>query len=1135
MPSPRHVFLVLYAASGAAALVYEITWTRLLTLQMGQTVAAVSTVLAAFMSGLAAGSWIGGRFDRWSAGAPNGAGASRLQAYATLEILVALFGLALPAILAACVPVLAWAYDDALAPARFGFVRALLCTALLGVPAAAMGATFPIAAAWFAADGGTARYGNGNTAGTNVAAVGALYAANSAGAAIGALAAGFWLLAALGLRGTTYVGAALNLAAAAGALALARSKDRQRVVSAGDAVPAPSPRAARAAPEKSKRLRNTETVSHQTAAASVSSKRISSRLFDMLRVVPSVVEGRQTQNERRVEWPPAVVACAAAAISGLVALVYEVAWTRLLALVLGPTTYAFTIVVASFIVGIAIGSAGGARLVRRGFQPALWLGATLVVTAVAASASGWFAASRLPLIVASQVADPDVAFHTVIARQACGIAILLLPMTCALGAVFPLALATASAGQGTIGRDTARVYASNTFGAIVGSLAGGFVLLPRLGLDNTFRLAALIGLVAAMGVWTVALGQQRRARGRVAMMVTALVLATASVVLLPLWDLQLLASGAYKYAPYAEMADLVTELRTWRQLYYRDGAAATVTVRELAGMRSLVIDGKVDASNMGDMLTQRLLGLLPVLLHRDPQDICVIGLGSGVTVGSALARGTVRHADVVEISPEVVKASAFFERENRRALGESGVRLIVGDGRSHLLLTRRRYDVIVSEPSNPWMAGIAALFTQEFFAAARARLKPDGLVCQWAHTYDMSQADLQSIVRTFASVFPQATMWLVGENDLLLIGTNGAAIESNLAGLETRWREGTTASLLDDVSIAGRAAPFALLSLLAGGPADLMRYGSDAVIQRDDRMALEFSAPRAMYGRPTTDNAAIIRQLTEPGAGLPAARAAFAQATDVSWMVAGAMQLKADAYGPAYEHFKRAVRLNPRSAEALNGLTDAAVGSHRQDEAREWLESLARQEPDNALIRVELSRLLAAGGNMEPAAAAAIDAMRLAPNDPLAGEQLASVYADAGDVDHLTPLAEALLARFPSRDKPRYYRANALLLKGRAVEAVDQLRVLVARNPGDVRAQSLLGVACATSGRRDCALAAFAAALAANPRDTATYINLGVFQLQSADPAPAAESFGVALALDRLSAPARQGLAEARAALGAKP
>src|SRR5262249_28769973 len=163
-------------------------------------------------------------------------------------------------------------------------------------------------------------------------------------------------------------------------------------------------------------------------------------------------------------------------------------------------------------------------------------------------------------------------------------------------------------------------------------------------------------------------------------------------------------------------------------------------------------------------------GLLPVLLHPDARDVCIIGLGSGVTVDSALATGTVRHADVVEISPEVVEASAYFEKENGGALRSPVVRLIVGDGRSHLRLTTRRYDVIISEPSNPWMAGVAALFTREFFEAARLRLEPGGLMCQWAHTYDMSAGDLRSIVRTFHAVFPVATVWLAGGGDLLLIG-----------------------------------------------------------------------------------------------------------------------------------------------------------------------------------------------------------------------------------------------------------------------------------------------------------------------------------------------------------------------------
>jgi tetratricopeptide (TPR) repeat protein len=274
--------------------------------------------------------------------------------------------------------------------------------------------------------------------------------------------------------------------------------------------------------------------------------------------------------------------------------------------------------------------------------------------------------------------------------------------------------------------------------------------------------------------------------------------------------------------------------------------------------------------------------------------------------------------------------------------------------------------------------------------------------------------------------------------------------------------------------------------------------------------------------------------LAAPGAAIRAARKAFAQATDESWAVAGAMELKADNDEVAYDRFRRAVLLNASNADALSGLTDAATSAHRLDEERGWLQELAAADPQNAPIRVELSRLLALTGNMEAAAAAASEAVRAAPHDPRPGEQLASIYADAGEGDRLLSLGDALITRFPSRQKPRYYRANALLLKGRHAEAAGELRQLVGRNPHDVRAQSLLGVACATGGFRDCALAAFAAALVADPRDTATYVNLGVFHLQSGDSRSAASSFAIALTLDRSSAPAAQGLAEARAALGAR-
>jgi spermidine synthase len=1021
------------------------------------------------MGGLALGAWLAGYVSTGS-----------LRAYAALELLVAATALLLPLALNGATPALAWAYADGAAPARFAIVRVIISLALLGVPAAAMGATFPIAAGWLAShDKGRASFSG----------AGSLYAWNTAGAALGALSAGFWLIPTLGLRGTTWVGVGLNVAAAAGALWLATQAKTAEPAEIAEKSPLKKP------------------------------KNKSQRAPRALRFTAA---------------PAPILACAAAAMSGFAALIYEVAWTRLLALVIGPTTYAFATMAAAFITGLAIGSAVGARIARRVSRPAVWLAAMLVVSSVAASGSAWYAAARLPLRVAAEVADPAAAFGPVVAAQAALVGLLLLPMTLALGATFPLALAAAGPGV-SAGREAARVYASNTCGAIAGSLVAGFALIPLLGLQSTFQWTSIAGaaagatcLAAALRNTTGPLQEATNTRKQVLVPLVVAVAAVAAVVSLPPWDPQLLSSGAYKYAPYIGAGDLDVGLRAGTLEFYKEGAAATVSVRRLAGVRALSIDGKVDASNGGDMLTQRLLGLLPVALHGRAREICVIGLGSGVTLGSALAPGDVRHADVVEISPEVVDASHLFDRENGSVLAHPAVRLIVGDGRSHLLLTPRKYDVIISEPSNPWMAGVATLFTREFFEAARARLAPDGLLCQWAHTYDISQEDLQSIVRTFASVFPQGTMWLVGEADLLLIGGPGD-VRSRLAGLPSRLRNPLTAAMLATVNVRAADAPFDLLSLYKGGPDELNRYGGNAVVQTDDRTRLEYSAPRGIYGKTGGNNAGAIQNL---GGDRPqAVRDVLDAATDASWASRGAMQLKAEAFELAYQSFRTAVTLNSRNTEALAGLVAAAASARKQPETLEWLKTIASREPSNAPIRIELAHLHAAGGDGNAAIEAASAAMRLAPEDPRAAEELASIFADAEDADRLEPLAAALAARFPDRPDPRYYQATVLFLRGRAEEAIAAIRGVADRHPDHARAQNLLGAACATLGRRECAQSAFEASLRADPKDPSTYINLGVFHLQAANPQEAARYFTEALSLDRQSEAARSGLAQARSAL----
>ncbi|HUE89825.1 MAG TPA: fused MFS/spermidine synthase [Vicinamibacterales bacterium] len=1094
----RSVFVLVFAASGAAALIYEVTWTRLLTLQLGHGIAAASTVLAAFMGGLAVGSAAGGRWGTRMDGV------TALRVYAGLELTIAALALILPFELAALEPLLATAYADGAGGAAFGVLRLLTSLVLLSVPAAAMGATFPIAARWFV-----------HSAGVAARQAGSLYAANTIGAAFGALTAGFVLLPFLGLLGATWVAVGLNAAAAAGAFLIAR-----RVASGpgGEARPAVF------------------------------------RPVDELEVVPSKVEGRRAQgraghgrggseaspagreaprrarrgarspstvrNARVAVAPQIVFASAALGISGFASLSLQVVWTRLLALILGPTTYAFSIIVSVFIAGLAVGAAIASRLAPRVRQPLVALSVCLGLSVGLGAASASLIDRGL-LSIADVVAQPDVTFRDVLTRQALLAFALLAPMTIAFGAAFPFAVSAATRRDETISADLGLIYAVNTAGAIAGALLAGFALIPALGLHGTLRVVTVIGaagaLVVLVGGRTT--GQARLAAGALSVAVLGL------GVLLPQWDRLLLSSGAYKYAGALQGPDPRTALTAGELLYYREGASGTVAVRQTGGTTSLAIDGKVDASNAGDMLTQRLLAHVPLLLHPDPKRVAILGLGSGVTLGSALTH-PIDHADVLEISPQVVDASRFFDKENHRALDDPRTRLILGDGRTHLVFTREQYDVIVSEPSNPWMAGIASLFTREFFEAAKARLTPGGVLCQWAHTYDISTRDLRSIVATFVSVFPEGTLWLVGDGDVLLIGSN-TPLAPRLADIATAWQR---PGVGEDLASVGARVPHHILSMFVAHGEKLAEWSAGAPVQSDNRAALEFSGPQSVFARTDSDNAALLRQLAADETARPAViRAAEAAATADTYRDRGWMLLEADAFRPAYDDFVRAVEMNPTDARALDGLVRASAPLQRTSDTRALLSRLAA-DPARLTTKLALSRLLASEGAYDQAVAIPFSIVQADPSNAAALEQLASILSDVGDIERMRPVVARLRAVAPSSEAAHYYSAALLFMEERVEPALAEARRVVAINPAHARAQNLLGACLASIGRRDEARTAFQASLKTDAKDPATYANLAMLETQAGNRELAVRYFAEALTLDPSHEASRQGLAALQSA-----
>jgi spermidine synthase len=479
---------------------------------------------------------------------------------------------------------------------------------------------------------------------------------------------------------------------------------------------------------------------------------------------------------------------------------------------------------------------------------------------------------------------------------------------------------------------------------------------------------------------------------------------------------------------------------------------------------------------------------------------------------------------MLEISPEVVEASSFFLRENHGALKDPRARLIVGDGRSHLALGTDRYDVLISEPSNPWMAGVAALFTREFFEEAKSRLGPGGLLCQWAHTYDISDRDLRSIVATFTAVFPHASLWLIGEGDILLIGSTDP-IEPRLEGIRRAWTRPGVATDLVAVDVRD---PETLLTLFTASGARLQEYGADAPLQTDDRMSLEFSGPQSIYGRSTSDNAAALRALARDDT-LPAP-VREARRVDRISVNRGLMLVRAEAFGSAFDAFVRALEHNPGDQAAIDGLLRAAAPSQRLGEAESVLRRITATDPRSVAAAVGLSRLIAGRGDYHEAAE---------PLRPLFGEQpdvramdqLASIFADAGDGPRLAAIVADLQRVAPDSDSALYYGASLQFMAGRPEEAIRIAERLRARNGAHARALNLLGAAYATVGRRDDARRAFEASVAADPRDPTAYANLGAFELDAGRAEAAGEYFAEALTLDPASPSAQDGLARAIAAL----
>ena len=535
--------------------------------------------------------------------------------------------------------------------------------------------------------------------------------------------------------------------------------------------------------------------------------------------------------------------------SGVCGLIYQVAWNRIFSLALGSSVYAFSLIVTTFILGLALGAMVFSKWCD-GFSDRLY------ILGLLQAGVGIFALILLPLygkIPFLNRLGYEVFGATFITVQWTNFGIifffLFLP-TFMMGGQFPVVVKLIARNFSRVGNNIGNAYAFNTVGAIIGSFVGGFILIPLIGIQKTILVAVFLNLAIGLGLLIIVRKVSFNFKVYVIPAIAIICLVFAQSI--PEWDKAIISSGSYM--PY-RIKDLDEAIRkTNRVLFYREGLHTTVTTElSVSGNIFLRVNGKTDASLALDMRTQLLSGYLPMFLHEGPDSVLVIGQGSGITLG-AVEQFPSNEIDLVEISDGVIEGSRYFDPFNHFALDDQRLKIFLEDGRNHVALTDKRYDVIISEPSNPWISGVGTLFTLEFFQLLRDRLEPGGIACIWVHT-NMSPESFKSIVKTYRQVFPKVVMWesIIGD-DYLLIGSEKPY----------RLRYEEVQKYLEDPKIAmdmkkiGIHEVKDLMSLFLMSGKGLDNFSADAPIHTDDNLLLEFRAPAYIY---KDERSTLVREL----------------------------------------------------------------------------------------------------------------------------------------------------------------------------------------------------------------------------------------------------------------------------------
>ena len=703
-----------------------------------------------------------------------------LKAYAFVEIAIGMFAflfIPLLGVVQELHSIIFQSFYDQ--PFILNSARIFLCFCLLIFPTLLMGATVPLISSLVVR--------SINRAGFNI---GFLYASNTIGASLGCFGGSFFLIPAFGMTVAILITAGFNILI--GAVCLLANRFGYIKTETG-----------------------TDDIFHEAVAHNASP-------------ATAVLIG----NERFIK-----VALISFFLSGLLSLVYEVAWTRILVLIFGTSVYAFSTMLTTFLFGLAAGSLVAGMFVDRIKNRVISLAILQLSIGLSLFASipvmGW-----LPDIFL-QYFKEDISWNRLILSEffICFL-VMFIPTFCS-GALFPLVsrIFMDSKSQ-SAGKAVGNAYFVNTIGGIIGSISAGFIFIPFIGVEKTLLYGSLVNILAGSFGYFAYYGYSTK---RVVIAVASFSLIVWVVLFkMPGWNPLVMNSGIYMYGAQLakKVPDTLSYMSRFKLIYFREDHSATVSVLE-KGERFLRINGKTDGGT-GDNHTQILLGILPSIYAKNPETALVIGLGTGITAGSVLDFSSIKSLDCIEISPAVTEASHYFDSFNNRPLESSKMRLHNFDGRTWIMAMPRKYDIIVSEPSHPWQTGNANLFTIDFFKMAVGRLSKNGFFCQWLPYYHMDKRHFQIVLNSYRKVFPYVNVWVAG-TDALLIGSN-AKPTLDYGFIANLFTDKNISSKLRQIDIYTPADLFGFFWLDNAGVDNFISGVEE--INSDNNPLIEFSAPK---------------------------------------------------------------------------------------------------------------------------------------------------------------------------------------------------------------------------------------------------------------------------------------------------